>query len=283
MTTESNPAVLRRELAKYFRDLRHQHGYELEQVAQRLECSAAKVSRLENGSRGLSAADLETLCDLYEIDGAERARLVEMGNESRKRIPVPSLGLPPTFTDWVRMEQAAVAISEYQTSVVPGLLQTRRYATEAVRGYGLGQDPETTRAAVDVRLARQEVLNRPNPPAFWAVMDEAALARAVGGPGTMREQLEHLRLMAERPNVTIQVIPFSAGAHPGLNSDFVLLEFGRPSVPDVVFVEGQAGTFVKDRPEELARYRRLWQQLLAVALPPEQTRRLVADLVHRVR
>ncbi len=191
---------------------------------------------------------------------------------------MPSLGLPPIFTDWVRMEQAAEAISEYQTSVIPGLLQTRRYATESVQGYGLGQSPETTRAAVDVRLARQEVLNRPAPPSFWAVLDEAALARAVGGPDTMREQLEHLQQMAEHPNVTIQVIPFSAGAHPGLNSDFVLLEFGRPTVPAVVFVEGQAGTFVKDRPDELARYRRLWQQLIAVALPPEQTRRLVADL-----
>lgn len=281
MASEANPTVRRRELAKYFRELRHERGYQLEQVAEALGASLAKASRLESGARGISVADARTLSEFYELPDAERDRIMEIATESRLRGWWQRVDLPTPLRTFIGMEQSALAINEYSTSVVPGLLQTPEYAAAAIEG-DLDVTPEKRQPAVDVRLARQRVLRRSHPPVVWIVLDEAALARIVGSRLIMRTQLEHLHEVTAQPAVTIQLIPFDAGAHPGINSDFILLELSDDRLSDVVYVEGLAGSFFKDAPDDVRRYRRAWAQLRAIALSPQESRKLIEEMAYRL-
>ena len=275
-----SPTVRRRELGARLRALRTESGLTVEDVAGRMEVSPAKISRIETAARGVSLADVRFLCDLYGVSTTERERLILLTRESKRRSWWQEYGLPDSVATYVGLEDSATSIHQYDTSLIPGLLQTESYATAVTSGILPDAPAETVSQIAQARILRQGRLAEANPPELWAVLDEAALRREVGSAEIMREQMEELVARSRRPNVTVQVIPLSAGAHPGMDSSFEILHL--EEVSDVVHVEGLVGTFFLQSPGDLSRYRRAFDALRAIALSPRDTRALVEGLLAQI-
>jgi transcriptional regulator with XRE-family HTH domain len=276
----TSPTVRRRELAARLRRLRLDAGLSLEDVAERMEVSAAKVSRMETGARGVSAADIRFLAGLYRLPADVLDGLLVLSRESRQRSWWQRYDIPDNIATYVGLEDAAVGINLYQTSFVPALLQTEGYARAVTAGTTLDIPEDQVEQRVQARLARQGLLTSDQPPELWAVLDEAALHRLVGGPAVMREQLRAMVEGSRRSNVTVQVIPLAHGAHPGMDSTFTILEFD--AVADVVYVEGLIGRFFLQTPADLTRYRRAFDQLRAIALGPRESAQLIKSVATRL-
>ena len=276
----ASPTVRRRELGARLRALRTGAGMTVDDVAGRMEVSPAKISRIETGARGVSVADVRFLCELYQVSTEERDRLLNLSRESRRRSWWQEYGLPDAVATYVGLEDAARSIHQYETSLVPGLLQVESYARALTSGILPDLDPDSVEQLVQARLTRQALLSGDDPPEYWAVLDEAALHRVIGGPKIMREQLTALIERSRPRNVTVQVIPLEAGAHPGLDSAFELLQLAE--VSDVVHVEGLIGSFFLQSPADLTRYRRAFDQLRAIAMSPRDTRDRIAAVAERL-
>jgi transcriptional regulator with XRE-family HTH domain len=275
--TTRSPTVSRRELGALLRTLRTEQGLTVEQVAERLLCSPSKVSRMETGHGIATPRDIRDLCDLYEVtDQAERDRMMQLSREGKRHGWWQSYGLP--YSTYVGLEMEALSISDFQSSVVPGLLQTADYARAGHEGAMPRLSAEDIERRIEARLTRQALLIQSAPPSFKVVLDEAVLHRAVGGPQVMRAQLERLIEAAQLPNVTLQVIPFDVGAHPGMESNFNILDLQAPA-SGIVYVEGLVGSIYLERPEEVERYRGVFERLQEIALSPKDT----IDAVARVR
>jgi transcriptional regulator with XRE-family HTH domain len=260
-----SPTVRRRELGALLRALRMKKGLTVEQVAEHLLCSPSKVSRMETGHRGATLRDIRDLCDLYSItDDAERDRMMHLAALGKQQGWWQSYELA-NFATYVGLETDAVRVKDYQCTVIPGLLQTSDYARAA--NDAVFPPPEEERVAehTEVRLRRQDPLL-----SFWVVLDEAALHRVVGGPAVMRGQLDHLVEVANLPNVRLQVIPYSVGAYPAMDSPFNILEFDDP-VPSVVYVEWLAGWLYVDRRQDINRFQQVFRQLCVIALNPQES------------
>lgn len=274
MATVSSPTVRRRELGANLRALRTDAGLTVEQVAERLLCSQSKISRLETGHRGASQRDIRDLCNLYRVvDEAVRDRLMVLAREGKEQAWWQPYDLP--YATYVGLEAAAVSISDFESGVFPGLLQTPGYARALHEGAFPPASPEVIDERIEVRTRRQQILEREDPVRLAVVMDEAILHRVVGGPAVMAEQLGHVIVACQQDNVSIQVIPYSAGAHPALDSTFTVLEFP-PPVPGVVYVEGLAGQIYLERPSEVERYQQIFAQLTVIAMSPEKSLELMA-------
>lgn len=271
-----SPTLRRRELGVLLRSRRLQLGLTVEQVAEHLECSTSKVSRMETGHRGVTSRDVRDLCDLYQVtDQAERDRLMELARESRQPAWWQSYDLP--YSMYVGLEAEATAIGDFQSSVVPGLLQTPDYARAGHLGAFPVLSPEEIDRRIEAKLTRQRLLTRPGGPTISAVLDEAVLHRLTGGAAVMRAQLGKLLEVTKLPNITIQVIPFTVGAHPGVESNFSILELPPPS-PGVVFVEGLVGSIYLEKPDDLDRYHKIFARLKEIALSPQDSFDLIARL-----
>lgn len=271
-----SPTLRRRELGVLLRSRRLQLGLTVEQVAEHLECSPSKISRMETGHRGVTPRDVRDLCDLYEItDQAGRDKLVELARESRQSAWWQSYDLP--YSMYVGLEAEATAIGDFQSSVVPGLLQTPDYARAGHLGAFPVLSPEEIDRRIEAKLTRQKLLIRPGGPALSAVLDEAVLHRLTGGAAVMRAQLSKLLEVTKLSNITIQVIPFTVGAHPGVESNFSILELPPPS-PGVVFVEGLVGSIYLEKPDDLDRYHKIFARLKEIALSPQDSIGLIARL-----
>jgi transcriptional regulator with XRE-family HTH domain len=272
----ASPTVRRRELGARLRVLRTGAGMTVDDAAARMEVSPAKISRIETGARGVSVADVRFLCDLYRVSAEERDRLLNLTRESKRRSWWQQYGLPESVTTYIGLEDAAVSIQQYETSIVPPLLQTEDYAYALTSGTAPDASDEHVRQLVQARLTRQELLTSEQPPDLWAVVDESALHRQVGGPAVMRSQLEALADRSRPKNVVVQVIPLEAGAHPGMDSAFTILHI--EEVSDVVYVEGLIGNFYLQNPTDITRYRRAFDQLRAIALGPRESRDRLAAI-----
>ena len=271
-----SPTVRRRELGALLRALRLAKGLTVEQAAERLMFSMSKLSRMETGHGVATPRDVRDLCDLYGVtDQAERDRMTQLAREGKQQGWWQSYEL--TYATYVGLEAEAVAISDFQSSVVPGLLQTADYARAGHEAAMPRLSPAQIGMQIEAKLTRQSLLTQANPPSFEAVLDEATLHRMVGGPHVMAAQLEHLIEAASLPNVTIQVIPFAIGSHPGLESNFNILEL-LPPTPSVVFVEGLVGSVYLERAEDLKRYRKVFERLQSVALSPKDTVSAIAKI-----
>lgn len=274
-----SPVLRRRELGALLRRLRTEKGMPVEQVADALLCSLSKVSRLETGQRGASARDIRDLCDLYEVDDAQRENLTRLAKEGRSQAWWQPYGLP--YETYVGLEAAAASVHDFEPGVFPGLLQTPDYARaiQATAVPKLGADVIEQR--IEERLVRQAALTRGEPPPLRleAVMDEAILHRPVGGAKVMKAQIARVIEAAELPNVAVQVLPFEAGAHPALDSTFILLEFADPPLPGVVYVEGLVGHLFVERSEDVQRYRQVFEMLRAASLDEPKS----LDLLSRKR
>jgi transcriptional regulator with XRE-family HTH domain len=270
-----SPTVRRRELGALLRALRTGNGLTVEQVAERLLCSPSKVSRMETGHGTATLRDIRDLCELYSVtDESERDRLMSLAREGKQQGWWQSYELNH-FADYVGLEADAVAIRRYQSIVVPGLLQTRDYARVVHEVVIPELSQERIDEFVEVRMMRQRLLTQNPALRIWIVLDEAVLHRAVGGPRVMSVQLDRLIEATSLPNVTIQIIPYEAGAHPAMDSTFSMLDFAG-SVPSVVYVEGLVGWIYVDNPQDLARYQQVFERLCAMALTPQESIELVA-------
>ena len=276
MAEVRSPTVRRRELGALLRALRTEKGLTVEQVADRLLCSPSKVSRMETGHGIATPRDIRDLCDLYQVtDPAERDRMRTLAREGKRRAWWQSYDL--AYANYVGLEEAAVAISAFQSSVVHGLLHTAAYARAQHEGSMPRLDPHQIDLQIEAKLARQRILTQPNPPRFAVVLDEAALHRLVGGRQVMADQLAKILDMSALPNVNVQILPFELGAHPALEANFTILQLPDPT-PGVVFVEGMIGSTYLDRPEDLKRYHDVFNKLQSMALNPQDTSDLVTEL-----
>ena len=271
-----SPTVRRRELGALLRKLRTEKGLTVEQAAEQLMFSMSKLSRMETGHGIATPRDIRDVCSLYEVtDEAERERMLKLAAEGKQAGWWQSYDLP--YSTYVGLEAEATAISDFQSSVVPGLLQTADYARAGHEGAMPRLSSEEIERRIEAKLTRQALLGQDDPPAFSAVLDEAVLHRMVGGPAVMSAQLGRLIEAANRPKVTIQVIPFTLGAHPAVESNFNILEMPSPT-SGVVFVEGLVGSIYLERPEELTRYRQIFERLQTIALSPQDTIALIAEI-----
>jgi transcriptional regulator with XRE-family HTH domain len=271
-----SPTVRRRELGALLRALRNQQGLTVEQAAEQLLCSPSKVSRMETGHGAATPRDIRDLCNLYDVtDPAERDRLMTLARESK--LPGWWQSYDLNYATYVGLEAEAVAISDFQSSVVPGLLQTADYARAGHEATMPRLGNERIEKLIQAKLTRQSLLTRAEPLAFSAVLDEAVLRRVVGGPRVMRNQLDRLIEVARLPNMTLQIIPFTVGSHPGLESNFNILELPKPT-PSIVFVEGLIGSMYLERVEDLERYQEVFKRLQAVALGPKDTIDAIAKI-----
>jgi transcriptional regulator with XRE-family HTH domain len=279
-----SPTVRRRELGALLRALRNEKGLTIEQVADRLLCSPSKVRRMETGHGIATPRDIRDLCDLYDVtDEAERDRMMSLAREGKRQGWWQPYDLP--YSTYVGLEAEATSIRAFQSSLVPGLLQTEEYARavhDAAEPESLMTEltPDVVEQRVKARLRRQRLLTEVNPLGFWAVLDEAVLHRVVGGPKTMEIQLGHIVELAGLQNVTVQIVSYSAGAHPAPGSMFNILTFSA-AVADVVYVEGLAGWIYIERPEDVSRYSRVFSRLCDMALDETESIDLVTKIQRR--
>jgi transcriptional regulator with XRE-family HTH domain len=279
---EGGPTVLRILLGTHLRRLREARRLSLEQAAEVIRASHSKLSRLETGRVGFKDRDIADLLTLYGVtDPAEREALRELA----RRASTPgwwhdfSDVLPIWFEAYLGLEEAATQIRGYQVQFVPGLLQARDYA-RAVTLLGHGADPaKQVEHRVELRMARQSVLSKPDPPNVWVVLDEAALRRPVGDSRVMRAQLEHLLAVGERPNVTIQVMPFQAGGHAAAGGSFTILRFAEPDLPDVVYLEQLTSALYLDKPETVDQYQMVMERICLEAATPAESADLIRDVL----
>jgi transcriptional regulator with XRE-family HTH domain len=271
-----SPTVRRRELGALLRALRTERGLTVDQVATELLCSPSKVSRMETGQRGATARDVRDLCDLYGVtDPDERARMARLAAEGKQQGWWQSYELD-YFATYVGLEEDATVTKNFQSTTVPGLLQTADYA-RAMHESGVPEfAPERIEQIIRARLKRQQSLTKDSPLRLWAILDEPVLHRLVGGPHVMRDQLQQMVDAAQLPNVTIQVIPFSAGAHPAMESSFDILEFSAPT-PSLVYVEGLIGNMYLERAQDLLRYEEVFERLCDISLSPQESIELISE------
>lgn len=252
-------------------------GWTAEDVAERLQVSPSKVSRLETGQRGASPRDIRRLCDLYGVDAAERQRLLDLASEGKQRAWWQPLGLP--YATYVGLEAEATSISDYGLGIMPGLLQTPDYARAVVRAAVPKWGPDTVEQRVLGRMARQRLLFSERAPVFDAVLDESVLHRVVGSPAIMEAQLLRLQELSELPGVTIRVISYDAGALPAGNNKFIILRFAQPGIRDVVFIEGLTGDLYLEEPGEVETYDATFRTLIDLAAGPARTREIITSML----
>ncbi|MFF3754610.1 helix-turn-helix domain-containing protein [Streptomyces sp. NPDC002018] len=279
MASNVNPTVRRRRLGQELRRLRELKGMTAEEVAERLLVSQSKISRLENGRRSISQRDVRDLCGVYEVqDHRIVDSLMQMAKDSRQQGWWHAFGDIP-YSVYIGLETDAASLRVFEPQVVPGLLQTRPYAEALIDGAlpeSAGPDVEKR---VGVRLRRQDRINSTeNPLRLWAVVDEAALRRTVGDRQLMREQLEHLVEQSQLPHVTVQVLPFDMGAHPGISGHYAILEFPDASDSSVVYIEGVTSDLYLEKANDVQRYSVMYEHLRAQALNVEQTRQFIAGI-----
>jgi hypothetical protein len=272
-----SPSMRRRRLAAELRRLRNDTGLSIEGVATKLKWPGSKISRVENRQVGISTRDLRKLLDLYRVtDWAYREELLEIGRRATERGWWQSYTgvVPSAYANLIGLEAEAATIRTYEPELVPGLLQTPDYARSVIRA---GRPTDTTEEIdrrVEVRLERQEVLTRidPPPPKVNVVLNDGVLVRRVGTPEVMRAQIEHLMRERDRANIVIQILPFSAGEHPAMVGPFSMLTFIDPADQGVVNVENVMGSLALEKAEELRAYEDVWGAIQGRAASPEDSR-----------
>ena len=274
----SSPALRRRQLGMELRRLREQAGVTIDLVASRLECSSSKISRIETGQTRVSPRDVRNILQVYGLDSTTIDNLVDIAEQAKEKGWWQLYG-DVLSSPYVGLEAAADQILAYEVQVVPGLLQTEDYARAMLRA----ARPDIAEVEIDrrvrVRSSRQSLLTQNEPIDFWVVLDEAALRRPVGGAAVMRRQLRHLITMARRSNVTLQVLPFAAGAHPGMDGTFAMLLYEESASQNAVFAANAAGGVLLEKPEELQRYTFIFDHLRSLSLTPDDSIVMIGSLV----
>ena len=264
----TSPVARQRELGTRLRALRIERGMTVEEVAAELLCSTTKISRLETAARRPSLRDVRDLCVLYQLDGQMSQELMSLAREARESgwwTEYADLGLDPL----IGLEQEATSITRYSMYYMPGLLQTEEYAELIITTVAPKMDPRVVRQRTQARMRRQEVLGD-NGPLYRVLLDEMVFRRGVGNPSLMAAQVGKILQMVRNDRMTVQVIPFKAGAYAAADSYFVLLEFDDESnLWPVVYIEGLTDNQYLQRGSDIARYRETVEYLRDRALDPD--------------
>lgn len=269
-----------RRLVIELKRLREAAGLTGEQVAEEMGWSAAKVYRIEGDRVRVLPRDVQRLLRLYQAGGEQAAAVLELARLARVKDWWHHYSgvIPEWFQFYVGLEAAASAMTEYHAELVTGLLQTQAYARAVMAAAMRDGNGEQIDRQVEVRLQRQKRLTAPDAPALWTVMNEAVIRRQVGGPAVMKEQLARIAEAAALPNVTVQVLPFTAGAHPAMLGAFTLMQFPDPADRDVVYLEAETGALYLEKDQDVRRYSLMLDHVRAQALGPAES----ADLIGRL-
>jgi transcriptional regulator with XRE-family HTH domain len=277
----TSPVVQRRRLRTELRRARLDAGLTQEQVATAMDWSLSKLIRIENGTVGISMNDLKAILAHYKItDEGRTAELITLSRGARERSWWSDYrDLPPRLVQLIEYESASFIIRNFQPMLIPGLLQTEEYATTMIQNLGPQSTAYEVSTAVELRMKRQQLLQQREMPLMFFIMDEAAVRRLVGGQEAMRRQIQRLLDESDKPAVTIEVVPFSAGAHPGMQGPFMLFEFPDAADDDALYLEGPSESrWNRDDPEEIASFRERFEVLRELSLGPQGS----VDLLRRV-
>lgn len=284
--SSTSPVVPRRRLRTELKRARQQVGLTQEAVAAAMDWSLSKIIRIETGSVGISTNDLAALLRLYQIDSAERTdELVALARAARQQSWWSKYrgSISPVYFQYLEYEADASVIRQYEALLIPGLLQTEDYVAAAINQYrgrhpGRGQQssgrlsPKMVKTRIELRLTRQQLLQRPDPPQLFFILDEAVIQRTIGDKKLGRSQIARLITMANRPHVTIQIVPFSVGMYSGMAENYTIFSFPNPEDQDVLYFEGaQASIFSHDESGEIVAYRQMYEEQSKTALSPEDS------------
>jgi transcriptional regulator with XRE-family HTH domain len=281
MSSRSPTTVRRRRLGIELRGLREAAGLTIEQVAERLEYSISKISRIENAQVSATPGDVQGMLEVYEVSDSRRDELVQLAREARHKgwwydyRDLPKVPLSA-------LETEAEFIFQFSALIIPALLQTRDYARAILEGIRLDLHGDEIDRRLEFRAARQAMFTRDDPPTYWVVLDQAALHRWVGDRETMKAQLQYLRTAATSPNITLQVLPFSAGAHVGMDGEFTILRFAEPSDPDIIYVENAQGDLYLDDSNAIRRYNWIFDHLRAAAMNPVESSKFLTNVAEEL-
>jgi transcriptional regulator with XRE-family HTH domain len=275
----SGPTALRILLGSELRRLRERAEVTPAQAAKAIGGSESKISRMELGRTGFKEADVAILLSLYGITGEDdRDQLLSLARRANQPGWWHSYGdvLPAWFQSYIGLEQAAARIRTFEQQFVPGLLQTEEYAAAVI---SLGDfPPEEVERRVALRATRQRRF-RDGHVRLWAVIDEMALRRPVGGPGVLRGQLEYLLTAAKQPGLTLQVTPFSASARHAAPGGFTILRFADPQLPDVIYVEQLGSALYLDKREDVDRYSLAMDRLSVISATPDESVEIIGSIL----
>jgi transcriptional regulator with XRE-family HTH domain len=274
------PTVRRRRLGSELRRLREAHSIKLEEVAEHLGVAASTLSRIETGKAPTKSIYLNAMLEMYGVnDPAQRQVLVDMAREGHRKgwWSVYDDVLPTGFGIYVGLEAEAAGLRSYEAEAVHGLFQTPDYARAILREVHNRDSEEQVERLVDLRMKRQDVLDRDPPLDVWLILDEAVIRRAIGGPEVMAGQLARLTEVSKMPSVTLQVLPFSSGSHAGLRGPFSILEFPERADADVAYVESVAGILYLEKDREVRACAEAFDRLRATALSPGASVELIAE------
>lgn len=274
---DSGPTIRQRELGLRLRKLRTGLGLTVEDVAEKLMCSTAKISRVETGARRPILRDVRDLCTLYNVDEPVAAELMKLTREAREQgwwAQYEDLNLSP----YIGLEQDASSITAYSMYYMHALVQTEEYARAIIRAIAPKMDPAILEERVMARLRRQELLDQASPPHYRLLLDEVALRRPVGGPALMAAQIAKILEFSAAGKVRMQLIPFAVGAYSVSDISFTLLEFTEPVLPPVVFVEGMLGGQYYERQGDVARYRESIENIRDSALSPRDSEHYLLEM-----
>lgn len=292
MAEDIGSTVPRRQLGRLLRQYRTEAGVTLDAAAEALEYSRQKIWRIECGLGAVRVLDVKAMCELYGVSAELTEAMKGLAAETKSKGWWHAYGdaVPSWFELYVGLESAAAHLREYGDNLIPGLLQTRAYALGLYQP-GSRLSVEERERAVEVRLQRQSLLTRrlPQAPRLETVLSEAVLRRTVRGPGVMTGQLTRLLEVSELPNVSLRIVPFAAGPHPGsVAGSFVILDFpaskgGRAPEPSVVYSESLTGALYLDKPDELRAYENAWTGLDALALSEAESRDMIKRVIGEMR
>jgi len=275
MGDSASPLRLRRRLRTELRSARQNKGLTQEQVAKAMEWSLSKMNRIEKAKSGISTNDLKALLPLYDITG--KARTDELVSLARAARQPPwwrrySDVAPPGLLALIDYESAASEVSQFETIFVPGILQTEEYASAVLQVfYDEKAAPDKVAALLDLRTRRRDLLTSENAPSFSFVLDESVIRRQVGNPAATSRQLMHLVDVAKLPNVTIQVVPFAAGLHPGMKGPFEVVQFEDSPEENIMFLEGPRSDIISDEPKDTEVYLDAFKHIAEISLAPSES------------
>src|SRR5436190_2749515 len=276
MEDNTSPLLLRRRLRTELLAARLDRDLTQQQVAKAMDWSLSKMNRIEKAKSSISVNDVKVLLPFYGITDEEHTdELVDLARAAR-RIPWwrrrYSEFASAELLDLIDYESAATAVSQFETMFVPGILQTEEYASAVLQAfYGEKSPQRNVDALVELRTRRRDLLTSDNAPKFSFVLDESIIHRQMGSPSITSQQLEHLASTAKLPNVAIQVVPFTAGLHPGMKGPFEVAQFDDMPDEDIVFLEGQSGTFINEDPDDTKGYLISFQRIVQKSLTPSDS------------